>query len=361
MKSLVSTLCTLVLVVINFSVVHADTTALSLVPSLSTFSEGDRITLTVQIDSPSTAINAVSGSLQYPDSLLRVVSVTKNKSIFNLWTKEPVQSRNKISFEGVVVNPGFQGTKGILFQVVFEARKTGTATIDFLDGAVLANDGLGTNLLATLRSTKVTIVKPALLPPDVGVPNQIPIASSSNRNLIALPVITDFSSSVGQADPMYVKGKGQPNALTKIRFRDTSVKSLGEQFVLAVQRKRIALNEVIVQNSSEGVFEYFSPNNIIAGTYNATPYLVDETDQIEKPGFGVQIFVSESPIVRRLVVVINILILLIPIVGLGVLIYFIPWYSRLRMRLIQRRLRLEEQKIHLSETEIIQKEKQMGN
>jgi hypothetical protein len=58
--------------------------------------------------------------------------------------------------------------------------------------------------------------------------------------------------------------------------------------------------------------------------------------------------VSDSKIVKALVVVINILGLLIPIVGHGVIIYFIPWYSWRRMRVIRRKLGLEEEKIELS-------------
>ena len=153
-----------------------------------------------------------------------------------------------------------------------------------------------------------------------------------------------------------MKGKGAPNQLTKLRFQDTSFKTLGEQFILWLQTDKETPPDILVQNNDEGLFEFTSGANFVAGSYNVTPALVDPEAGLEKPGFGVKVLVTQSPVVRFLVVFINILLLLVPIALLGVIIYFIPWYSRLRMRIIKHKTDLEDQEIHLSEVELKQKE-----
>ena len=54
-----------------------------------------------------------------------------------------------VRFEGVVLNPGFVGSNGKILDVVFRVKKEGTAELNFTEFAILANDGLGTNLSAS--------------------------------------------------------------------------------------------------------------------------------------------------------------------------------------------------------------------
>ncbi len=314
---------------------------------------GQSFSVTVSASSPSQAMNAVSGALNVSGGV-SITSINKVASIVDFWTTEPRASGNQIRFEGVVLNPGYQGSNGKLFVINLSARREGVATFSFSDGALLANDGLGSNIIDGLASRTIRIISGVKVD---DIPTR-PIAVVPSGKIIALPVITDFSPNINSKGIAYIKGKGEPNALSKIKFKDSLVKSLGEQFILALQPKRAVLDEVLIKNNTEGLFEYSSSTNLVAGAYSATPYLVDPENQTEKPGFGAQILVSDSVWVKRLVVLINILLLLIPVVGLGVLIYFIPWYSRLRMRLIQRRLHLEEEKIHLSET-LVEKQERM--
>lgn len=303
---------------------------------------GERLTIEVKVESRSESINAVSGTLSFPENLLRVVSTTKEGSIINLWTQEPTIGRGSVLFEGIILNPGFQGSSGLVFRATLEAKNSGTAVFNFSKGAILANDGRGTNILGSLGSSSFKIVAGAPLP-EPGVARGFP-----SRRLAALPVITEYSSSVESKDSLYLKGKGEPNTLTKIVFKDVSFKSVGEKFIALLQTKKKKLDEVLVKNDMSGAFQYESGAGLVAGVYNATPFLVDSDNNTEKPGLGVQLLVSDSKIVKALVVVINILGLLIPIVGLGVIIYFIPWYSFKRMRVLGKRLGLEEEKIDIS-------------
>ncbi len=317
-------------------------------------SEGSKITVDVRIQSSAQSINAISGSVSFPENLLSVSSISKDKSIINLWTREPRASRNQISFEGVALNPGFRGSNGLIFRITFTAKRTGTAHINFSEGSILANDGMGTNVLAKLGSAKFSIIAGPVYSPIAEVN---PSTVTPSTKLSALPVITDYSPSVESTGMAYLKGKGEPNALTKIVFKDVSLKSAGEQFVEFLQTKKKRLDEVLIQNDSSGAFQYTSTTDLVAGVYNATPFLVDKDTNTEKPGLGVQFLISDSKIVKFLVVVINVLGLLIPIVGLIVVIYFIPWYSWRRMRVLKKKLGLEEEKIQIAGYQLERQEK----
>ena len=314
---------------------------------------GERFSVDVKVQSTVQSINAVSGVLSFPESLVNVVSVSKDKSIINLWTQEPKVGRNRVAFEGIILNPGFQGDNGFIFRVTFEAEKPGTVLLNFNEGAILANDGKGTNILATLGSAKLSII------PGQTFSQYQTIALIPGSKLAALPVITEYSRSVDPKSTAYLKGKGEPNALTKIVFKDVSFKSVGEQFLELLQRKNEKLEDVLVKNGPNGAFQYVSATNLVAGVYNATPFLVDPNANTEKPGLGVQLLVTDSQLVKMLVVLINILGLLIPIVGLGVIIYFIPWYSWKRMRVLKKKLGLEEEKLELSGHQLERQDKIM--
>jgi len=85
--------------------------------------------------------------------------VSKAGSIFSLWTTEPVfsNSAGTINFGGGVPNPGFTGTAGKIATITFKAETVGTARVTFTSGAVLANDGKGTNVIANMGGGSYTI------------------------------------------------------------------------------------------------------------------------------------------------------------------------------------------------------------
>lgn len=323
---------------------------------------GESFSITISASSPEQAMNAISGTLGISGGVI-INSVSKSSSIVDFWTTEPRILANQVRFEGVVLNPGYQGSSGKLFNVTLSARKEGVATISFSDGAILANDGLGSNIIGSLSSRSINI-KPSVVKVDE-IPSR-PIANlpatttNQNGKVVALPVITDYSESVDPTSRAYIKGKGEPNALTKLTFNDVALKSIGEQFIAALQTKKNKPTEALVKNDKDGFFQYLSSNNLVAGAYKVTPYLVDEDKQTQKPGFGVQLLVNNSKVVKSLVIFINVLALLIPVVCLGVIIYFIPWYSRLRMKILSHKIKLEDEELNLSEKELQRKQEIIG-
>lgn len=169
---------------------HAWAASLYFSPSSGKASVGGTVTVGVYVSSEDQAANAASGEISFPADKLSVASLSKSGSVFNLWVQEPSfsNSAGKISFEGVILNPGYTGSGGKILNIVFKAKAAGSAKIVLGNGVALANDGQGTNILKGLGSATLTINEPA---PEVVV--EKPPAAPSTVALPAAPAISSPS------------------------------------------------------------------------------------------------------------------------------------------------------------------------
>lgn len=119
------------------------------VPSGNNFTVGDTITVALVVDTKGVSINAVGGIITYSPDSVEIVDTFKTDSIINYWVQEPTFSNasGTASFSGVVLSPGFTGSAGNIITLSFKAKRAGETNIDITDAQVLANDGLGTNIL----------------------------------------------------------------------------------------------------------------------------------------------------------------------------------------------------------------------
>lgn len=133
---------------------------LSITPAASSRSVEQTFTESVLVDAGGQAINAVSGTISFPPSTLQVISISESSSIVNFWATNPSFSNasGTISFEGVILNPGFSGSAGNIITVTFQAKAAGQSPLSFTAGSVLANDGQGTNVLSAMTGAAVSIV-----------------------------------------------------------------------------------------------------------------------------------------------------------------------------------------------------------
>lgn len=146
-------------------------------PSSHTYTLGQTFTVGVFVGSSDQAVNAYSATLTFPTDRLEFVSLNKTGSQVSLWVQEPIISPGQIFFEGATLNPGYTGAAGKLLNVVFRAKAVGTAAVHFSGGAVLANDGLGTNVLSAKGSGTYSILPSSAVPvPPVPVVPGIPQA-----------------------------------------------------------------------------------------------------------------------------------------------------------------------------------------
>jgi len=120
---------------------------------------GDVFEVSVYVKSTDQAINACEAEISFPTDKLEVLSVSSKNSIFNLMVQNPTFSNKTgaIGFSGVVLNPGFTGASGRMITLSFKAKNPGTAKLNFNSAQVLANDGLGTDILSVANSALVTI------------------------------------------------------------------------------------------------------------------------------------------------------------------------------------------------------------
>ncbi len=137
-------------------------------PSNGTYNRSGNFTVGVFVNAE-TAVNAVQGTVNFPTAYLEAVDVeTNSHSIVDLWVEKPSFSNageiGNVRFEGVALNPGFSGAQGKVIDIVFRAKKEGTAELDFTDFAILANDGLGTNVSS--QNGKATFVLSSTLNPQ---------------------------------------------------------------------------------------------------------------------------------------------------------------------------------------------------
>lgn len=128
-------------------------------PASGNFNSGTTFGVTVLVDSEGAAINAAEATFRFPSRLLEVSNISTNGSIFKFWAQEPnfSNSAGTISFSGGLPSPGFNGTNGKIFTITFRTKGAGQANLEVTNGAILANDGLGTNLFTASQLTNYSI------------------------------------------------------------------------------------------------------------------------------------------------------------------------------------------------------------
>jgi len=138
---------------------EAASASLYLTPSTGTYSINSKFSIAVKVNSGGQVINAAEGAISFDSNLLEVIGISKSGTIFPYWTTEPSfsNSAGTISFGGGLPPPAYSGTAGHICSITFKAKRSGGAQVRFSSGAVLAHDGKGTNVLASMGSGSFTI------------------------------------------------------------------------------------------------------------------------------------------------------------------------------------------------------------
>ena len=138
-------------------------------PASGTHGKGETFSVGIFVSSPDQSMNAASAVIKFPSDKLQVVSVSKSGSIVDFWAQEPSFSNaiGEIKLEGVVLTPGFKGSSGKILTVNFKGKNPGTGTLSIFSSSVLANDGIGTNILAGVSNASFNIVELPTKEPEV--------------------------------------------------------------------------------------------------------------------------------------------------------------------------------------------------
>lgn len=138
-------------------------------PASGSYQQGSVLTVNVYANSGKTALNALSGGVSYPKDLLEVISVSKGQSIISLWVQEPSFSNTAgtVNFEGIVLNPGYNGTNGKVLTINFKVKSAGTANLSFSSGSILANDGEGSEIISGKGTAQFTVAPVTVIEEEV--------------------------------------------------------------------------------------------------------------------------------------------------------------------------------------------------
>ena len=205
---------------------YASAATLSISPAQKSTHVSQSVSVDIVVSSSDQAINVVSGRVIFDRTYLRPVSASKSGTIVKFWIQEPsaVSSATILSFEGVILNPGYTGNRGQIITLTFAAMKEGQTDIAVTDGAVLANDGVGTNVFSGAKGGTITIlpkiVEPTLeplpipvptptpVPPPTPIPAPVPVVEIPTQPESMVFEIVDYPREVRVGQPITIDGRG---------------------------------------------------------------------------------------------------------------------------------------------------------
>lgn len=174
-SSLILGIFLLSVILFPFSFTQAAGASLSFSPSSAEKKVGDSFSVKVVVNSGGGAgINASDATINFDKNLLSVKSVTE-QGIFTMWTTNPTFSNSggTINYSGGLPSgpgKGYTGSAGTIMTINFTALKAGEAVVSFSAASVLANDGIGTNVLSGTSQAKFNITEKAAEKPKEEAP-----------------------------------------------------------------------------------------------------------------------------------------------------------------------------------------------
>ena len=166
-------------------------------PRTNTYIIGQTFSVSLNI-AAAEAVNAVEGTIIYPEDKLGIQSISKAGSVVNFWVKEPVVSKNEggIYFAGVVTNPGYEGKGAKILTINFRVKSGGEAYVNLINGSALANDGYGTQILSEIAGARFILEAKAAAPAMPSAAPPLP-----GKILISSPTHPDPEKWYSDANP----------------------------------------------------------------------------------------------------------------------------------------------------------------
>jgi hypothetical protein len=186
----------------------ADAAMLFISPGTGSFKPDQTLTVTVRVDTQGESVNAAEGTIKFDPNRLRVESVSGDDAIFSLNVQQPDFSNSvgTVTFAGVILNPGYTGASGNLLTIRFRARAAGSTAVSFASGAVLANDGKGTDITSGMNGATYTIIggpTPVPTPADVLTETPRPTVGPMTPDIIS-PTHPDPNRWYSNNDPIFI-------------------------------------------------------------------------------------------------------------------------------------------------------------
>ena len=208
-------------IVSAFFPIAASAATLYITPSTGAYRIGDLFSVLINVNTSGAAINAASGQLNFDNSKFEVSNLGYSSSVFTLWTQEPTFSNaaGSVTFSGGLPSPGFTGPSGAILRVTFKPKASGQATVNFVSGSVLANDGKGTNILNSF-SGGIFNVLPALQPAETPAAKTTKPAAETGvaQRPIEAPLIIDYPNTIEAGQNITIRGLTLPVSRVSVAF-----------------------------------------------------------------------------------------------------------------------------------------------
>src|SRR3989344_585971 len=230
----------------------------------------------------SEVLNAVSAEVRFPTSLLTLQSISKTGSVMSFWAEEPSYSNNNgtASLQGIVPNPGWKGQGGTIVTFVFKVKASGSATISFSSASVLANDGLGTNILSKTFSKTLSFGDSAPQATSPALTSGAPLA----------PVLTSST----HPDPSMWYNDANPLFSWKVPADVTAVRLLYDKNPVSLPSILYspAINRKQLSDVGDGTY-YFHAQFQNANGWGAISHMRFQVDTVPPKAFTIKV-VRES-------------------------------------------------------------------
>ena len=110
----------------------------------------------VLLNAENEEINAVEGKIIFSPELLELQTIKDGNSFVNFWIEKPKNENGVIIFSGITPG-GYKDAKGLIFSVIFRAKKEGEASVEISEAKALLNDGRGTETKTGVKKLLVSI------------------------------------------------------------------------------------------------------------------------------------------------------------------------------------------------------------
>ena len=187
-----------------FGAREANAATLYFSPSSGNFSVGNILTVNILVNTENAYINNAEATVNFPSSLLEIISISKSGSVFTLWVEDPTFSNNAgtLSFNGGLPTPGFNGANGKILSAVFRVKRAGSATVAFSSPAVRANDGYGTNVFRVGAQAQFNLISVEETTP-LPLPSSSPVIGTSRAPVISSPTHLDPNKWYANNNPIF--------------------------------------------------------------------------------------------------------------------------------------------------------------
>lgn len=222
-----------------------------------------KIIVPIHIDSEGESVNAFEVKIKFSDSLI-FRDFQEAGSIINFWIEKPFIQNNIIQFSGVSIG-GYIGKKGLLINLIFEAKKD-KALIEILPlSKVLLNDGSGTSVelkvekkFLDIRKLKVQEVIEDKYPPE-----SFKIYLSRNKEIFGNKYFIVFNTTDKQSGIAYYE-VAEKQGFIKPNLKDLNFVKAESPHILKDQTLRSYIFVKAVDKAGNERIEYLSPKKILS-------------------------------------------------------------------------------------------------